>query len=72
MNRKRSKDEEGEIPEFIKKFMPDAIEDELLVAVDNVKRYLAVVMRIDERLNSENVASSAVLKRQDQDDIRRG
>lgn len=50
MNQKES---EQEGPTFIRALMPEASEEELLEATDNVKRYLAVVLRIHPRLAAE-------------------
>ncbi len=41
------------IPAFIRKLMPDASEIELEEATENVKRYLAIVLRMYERLKRE-------------------
>lgn len=41
------------IPTFIRNLMPHASEAELEEATENMKRYLAVVLRIYERLKRE-------------------
>ena len=44
---------DNHIPAFIRKLMPTASEGELGEATENVKRYLAVVLRMYERLKRE-------------------
>jgi len=43
------------IPSFIRRLMPAASEEELFAATDRMRQYLAIVMRIHERLERERV-----------------
>ena len=53
------------IPAFIRKLMPTASEAELEEATENVKRYLAVVLRMYERLKREASESDSTSLRGD-------
>lgn len=46
-------DDAQEIPAFIRELMPDASREEFLEATNNVKRYLAAVLRIHQSLAAE-------------------
>ena len=45
--------QEGTIPKFIRRAMPDASEAELLEATATFKEYMAVVLRIYQRIHRE-------------------
>ncbi len=44
---------DDEVPSFIRELMPDATEEKLQEATDNVKRYLNVALRTHERIEAE-------------------
>ncbi len=52
-------DDAQEIPAFIRELMPNAGREEILEAADNVRRYIAVVVLIQQRVELSKKASRA-------------
>ncbi len=46
------------IPKFIRRYMPDATEGELRDATATFRQYVAIVMRMHERIRAENFSDS--------------
>jgi hypothetical protein len=50
---------DGEIPKFIRRFMPTGSEVELREATETFKQYMAVVRRIYERVTLERIEADS-------------
>jgi hypothetical protein len=48
-----AKHSSDQIPNFIRELMPEGTEGDLLDAADNFRAYIAIVLRIHERVNAE-------------------